>query len=289
MPTDRHRTTAQVVNLHEKLFMIDCGEGTQNPLRQAGLMQQRLSHVFISHLHGDHCFGLLPLLSTYSLQGRHDDMHLYMPSEMLTPFMPVLENFCHVTYRVVFHPLDSQSRELIYEDKDITVESIPLKHKVPCCGFVFREKKKANRLLPEETKKYGIPVTALKDIKNGKDYVMADGTIVKNEWLTAPNEEVPRSYAFCSDTAFSPEVVEAVRGTDVLYHEATYSAKDAEQAREFGHSTAHEAATVAKMAGVKRLVIGHCSIRYDEQALLEEAQEVFADTILAQDDAVIDI
>ncbi|NCC08979.1 MAG: ribonuclease Z [Bacteroidia bacterium] len=284
LPTTRHFATSQVVNVRDKLFMIDCGEGAQIQLRRSKLKFSRLNHIFISHLHGDHCFGLLGLISTFGLVGRTADLHLYSPKGLEELFQPMLAFFCKgMPYRVVFHVFDTKSPEVIYDDRSLTVTTIPLKHRVPCSGFLFEEKRLPNHIHKAMVDFYQIPVYDLNRIKNGEDYVTPDGEVVPNEKLTFPSYE-PRRYAYCSDTLFKPSVVEQVKGVDLLFHEATFAEADSARAKETYHTTASQAGQIALEANVKKLVIGHFSARYDdEQVLLDEASAVFPQTVLAKE------
>lgn len=291
VPTARHNTSAQLLNLHEKLFLIDCGEGTQTVIWRNGIRISNLNHIFISHMHGDHFFGLLPLLSSLGLMlARTSDLHLYIPAEMKEPLEYDLEKYCHLPYNLIIHPINTEERTLLYEDKEIFIESIPLNHGMPCCGFLFKEKPKPNVLLPEKCNSYGIPPKEFGKIKAGADYLMEDGTIIPNSELTIVSDFVPRSYAYCSDTAYYPPIVEQIKGVTLLYHEATFVDKDKDKAASVAHSTATEAANIALAASVGKLVIGHYSIRYDnEEQLLTEAQSVFSNTVACCENMVISL
>ena len=288
LPTLRHFTTTQVLNVHEKFFMLDCCEAAQILFLQADQLKfGKLDHIFISHRHGDHCFGLPCLLSSMSLMGRVAPLHLYMTPDLEPNMRQVIDFFCHIPFEIVFHTLNPDQPERIYEDKELVIESIPMNHGVPCCGFLFKEKQKPNRLLREKTDAYGIPVTQLAKIKDGADYVLPDGTVIPNNELTEPIDELPKSYAFCSDTLFNPNMFEQLRDVDVLYHEATFSDADKDRAIEWKHSTAKQAAETARAVNAKQLVIGHYSTRYDEAALLAEAAAVFPNTVAAYDGMTI--
>lgn len=290
LPTTRHFATSQVVNVRDKLFMIDCGEGAQMQLRKSRLKFSRLNHIFISHLHGDHCFGLLGLISTFGLLGRTAELHIHSPKGLETLFAPLLSFFCNgLGYKVVFHEFDTRTPELIYEDRSVTVTTIPLKHRIPCCGFLFEEKPRPNHIIRDMVDFYKVPVYELNRIKNGADYVTPEGEVVANARLTRPSDP-PRKYAYCSDTIFRPSVVEQVKGVDLLFHEATFAQADQARAKETFHTTAAQAATIAREANAKKLVIGHFSARYeDESVLLKEAREVFPETILARETLCISL
>lgn len=282
LPTTRHFASSQVLNIREKLFMIDCGEGTQLQLRCSKLKFSRLNHIFISHLHGDHCFGLIGLLSTFDLLGRTATMHIYAHPDFEPILNMQLDYFCKkMDYEVVFHPINPSKIEIIYEDRSVSVTTIPLRHRIPTCGFLFSEKKTPDHIKRDMIDYYGIPTCDINRIKNGEDYVLADGTVIPNNWLTAPSSS-PRKYAYCSDTLYHREIIEQVKGVDLLYHEATFADSDRPKAEMTFHTTALQAATIAKDAGVKQLVIGHFSARYEEEdLLLKEAQSVFPNTVLA--------
>lgn len=282
LPTTRHFASSQVLNIREKLFMIDCGEGTQLQLRRSKLKFSRLNHIFISHLHGDHCFGLIGLLSTFDLLGRTAAMHIYAHPDFEPILNMQLDYFCKkMDYEVVFHPINPSKIEIIYEDRSVSVTTIPLRHRIPTCGFLFSEKKTPDHIKRDMIDYYGIPTCDINRIKNGEDYVLADGTVIPNNWLTAPSSS-PRKYAYCSDTLYHREIIEQVKGIDLLYHEATFADSDRPKAEMTFHTTALQAATIAKDAGVKQLVIGHFSARYEEEdLLLKEAQSVFPNTVLA--------
>ena len=290
LPTMRHQATSQVVNIREKLFMIDCGEGTQVQLRRSRLKFSRLNHIFISHLHGDHCFGLIGVISTFGMLERTADLHIYSHPDLIGILQPQIDFFCKgMSYNVVFHPFDPKARDVIYDDRSVSVETIPLRHRMPTCGLLFREKPRPNHIKREMIDFYQIPVYMINRIKNGEDFITEEGKTIPNDWLTTPSDP-PRSYAYCSDTAYYPSVTEQIQGVDLLFHEATFASSDSARARQTQHSTARQAAQIARDAQVKRLVIGHFSARYDdEEILLKEAQEVFPNTVLAQENLQLSI
>ncbi len=265
LPTTRHFATSQVVNLRDKLFMIDCGEGAQMQLRKSRLKFSRLNHIFISHLHGDHCFGLMGLISTFGLLGRTAELHIHSPKGLEELLTPMLNFFCHtLAYKVIFHEFDTRQTSVVYEDRSMTVTTIPLQHRIPCCGFLFAEKARPNHIIRDMVDFYKVPVYELNRIKNGSDYVTPEGEVIANTRLTRPSDP-PRKYAYCSDTIFRPEIVEQLSGVDLLFHEALE-------------------------AGVRQLVIGHFSARYeDESILLKEASAVFPNTILAKENLCISL
>ena len=290
LPTTRHFSSSQVVNIREKLFMIDCGEGAQLQLRRSKLKFTRLNHIFISHLHGDHCFGLMGLISTFGLLGRTAQLHIYAHADLGKLLQPQLDFFCKgMTYEVVFHNIDPTQAAVIYEDRSVTVTTIPLRHRIPSCGFLFQEKKTPNHIIRDMIDFYRIPVSQLNKIKNGEDYITEEGVVVPNNRLTTPSA-APRSYAYCSDTLYLKSIIPQIKGADLLFHEATFMSTDDARAKETYHSTALQAAQIAKEAEVKQLVIGHFSARYeDENLLLKESQAVFPQTILAKENLRINI
>ena len=290
LPTTRHFATSQVVNLRDKLFMIDCGEGAQMQLRKSRLKFSRLIHIFISHLHGDHCFGLMGLISTFGLLGRTAELHIHSPKGLEELLTPMLNFFCHtLAYKVIFHEFDTRQTSVVYEDRSMTVTTIPLQHRIPCCGFLFAEKARPNHIIRDMVDFYKVPVYELNRIKNGSDYVTPEGEVIANTRLTRPSDP-PRKYAYCSDTIFRPEIVKQLSGVDLLFHEATFAESELARAKETYHTTAAQAARIALEAGVRQLVIGHFSARYeDESILLKEASAVFPNTILAKENLCISL
>jgi len=247
----------KIVNVRDKLFMIDCGEGAQLQFRKSHLKFSRLNHIFISHLHGDHCFGLLGLISTLNLLGRTAELHIHSPKGLETLLTPMLDFFNRqMTYKVLFHEFDTKEPMQIYEDRSLTVTTIPLRHRMPCCGFLFAEKRRPNHIIREMVDFYQVPVYELNRIKNGADYVTPEGKTVSNNLLTRPSAP-SRSYAYCSDTIYLPSIVEQIKGVDLLFHEATFANEDAPRAKETFHTTAAQAAEIARKAEVKKLLIGH--------------------------------
>ena len=290
LPTPRHYATSQIVELRGKQFMVDCGEGTQIQLRRSRIGFNKIRAVFISHLHGDHCFGLIGMISTFGLQGRTAPLHVYSPKELEEMLMSQLKFFCtHLSFDVVFHAVDTSEQSVVYEDNSLTVETIPLEHRVPCCGYLFREKPTLPHIRRDMIDYLGIPVSQINNIKLGADWVCEDGTVVSNSHLVSPPDSV-RSYAYCSDTRYMPTLYERLKNVDLLYHESTYGDDNMQMAETYYHSTARQAACVARDAGVKRLLLGHYSSRYDnEEVLLKQAQEVFPDTYLANEKMVIEV
>ena len=290
LPTTRHNATSQIVRIGNKQFMIDCGEGTQLQMRRSHIHFSFVNHIFISHLHGDHCFGLIGLISTFGLLGRTAPLHIYADPLLQRLMQPQLNFFCNgLKYPLHFHDIDATKQTVIYEDKSITVETIPLQHRIPCCGFLFREKPKKRHLIASMVEYYDIPIHQRANIKEGNDYTTPDGTLTPNSRLTT-DADPSRSYAFCSDTLPCPNIVEQIREIDLLYHEATFAEAEHSRAQETFHSTARQAAHIAKEANVKQLVIGHFSSRYkDDEQLLNEAKEIFPTTSLADEERVFNI
>jgi len=290
LPTTRHFATSQVVNMRDKLFMIDCGEGAQMQLRRSRLKFTRLNHIFISHLHGDHCFGLFGLISTFGLLGRTAELCIHSPKGLEELFTPMLGFFCrNLSYKVTFKEFETKEPSLIYEDRSVTVTTIPLQHRIPCCGFLFSEKPGFHHINREMIDFYEVPLYEINRIKNGADYVTPEGVVVPNARLTTPPDPV-RKYAYCSDTIFREKIIEQIKGVDLLFHEATFAQSELARAKETYHSTAEQAAFIGREAGVKKLVIGHFSARYeDEGLLLSEASAVFPSTILAKEGLCVQI
>lgn len=288
----RHQQTCQVVDFRDKLFMIDCGEGAQTQFRRMGMKFSRLGHIFISHLHGDHFFGLPGLLSTMSLHqtGGSVTIHTFRRgAELLDEWMKFFNH--QSTFEIKYDILEPGESRIVYEDRGLTVETFPLYHSTECTGYIFREKPGMYHLRGEMIKFHDIPTSMLQRIREGADYVKHDGTVIANGALTLPPTP-PRSYAYCSDTMADPRVDNAVKGVHTIFHEATYDSSLASLARERGHSTAREAALSAHTAGASRLILGHFSSRYartGEEMLLREAQQVFPDTILANEGLSIEV
>lgn len=290
LPTTRHFATSQVVNIREKLFMIDCGEGAQMQLRKSKLKFTRLNHIFISHLHGDHCFGLMGLISTFGMLGRTATLYIHCHAELERLLTPQLNFFCKgMSYKVVFQTFDPGKAEIIYDDRSLTIETIPLRHRIPTCGFLFSEKQIPAHIRRDMIDFYEIPVYELNRIKNGADYTLPDGKIVPNNKLTIPSA-LPRRYAYCSDTIYLPRIIEQIYGVDLLFHEATFAQSEQARAKETFHTTASQAGEIARTAKVKQLLIGHFSARYeDESILLQEASDIFPNTLLARETLKISI
>jgi ribonuclease Z len=278
-----------VLNVRDNLMMIDCGEGAQLAVRRMKLKPMRLNHIFISHLHGDHCFGLPGLVSTMALLNRTNSLTIHTFKDGAELFSQILDYFCRERpFEVRFNIIDTHKR-VIWEDDAMTVTSFPLVHRVPAVGFLFREKPKLRHIIGEEVKRLGIPHYAMNSLRQGLDWLTEEGVLIPNEQLTTPADDAI-SYAYCSDTKFSKRVIKHVEGVDWLYHEATYDESLRLKAHKRYHSTALEAATVAREAGVKRLILGHFSKRYlDDTILLDEARTIFPNTILANEGLTLDL
>ncbi|MEG1684423.1 MAG: ribonuclease Z [Bacteroides sp.] len=284
LPTTRHYPTSQIVNMRDKLFMIDCGEGAQMQLRKSQLKFSRLNHIFISHLHGDHCFGLLGLISTLGMLGRTAELNIYAHPDLEIILAPQLDYFCkNLPYKICFHSINPNEATLIYEDRSLTVTTIPLRHRIPCCGFLFAEKPLPNHIIREMVDFYHVPTYELNRIKNGEDFITPEGEIIDNSRLTTPATP-PRRYAYCSDTIYSHSIIEQIKGVDLLFHETTFAQAEQARAKETCHTTASQAAEIAKEAEVKQMMIGHFSARYDnEDMIYQEASEIFPNCILAKE------
>lgn len=284
LPTSERYPTAQVLNILGRFFLIDCGEGTQIQLRRQKIGFGKIKHIFISHLHGDHYFGLIGLISTLNLLGLKTDIHIYSPSELKDLIQPQL-NFIkgEMTVNLIFHPLNFKKRQKIYSDKRVEVFSFPVKHSISTCGFLFKEIQKQANIKKQAINKYNIPIAKIKDIKGGGDFITGEGETIQNDKLTTPPPK-PRSYAFCTDTAYYEPIIEIIKGVDLLYHESTFPEEMKDFAKKTFHSTATDAAKIAKLASVKKLIIGHFSARYNDATIFEnEARTVFGNTVAAQE------
>ena len=287
--TPRHQPSCQVLNVRDNLMMIDCGEGAQLAVRRMKLKLMRMNHIFISHLHGDHCFGLPGLISTMALLNRTNSLTIHTFKDGAELFGQMLDYFCRERpFEVRFNVIDTHKR-VIWEDDALTVTTFPLVHRVPAVGFLFQEKPKLRHINSHETLRLGVPHYAMNALRQGEDWITPEGITIPNDQLTTPADPAI-SYAYCSDTKFSKRVIKHVEGVDWLYHEATYDESLRIKAHKRYHSTALEAATVAREAGVKQLILGHFSKRYlDESPLLQEAQSIFPATRLANEGLTIDL
>ncbi len=282
IPTINSATTAQFLQMEECHFLIDCGEGTQVQLRKAKVKFSKIDHIFISHLHGDHCFGLPGLIASYRLLGREKPLHVFGPKGIKKMLETIFElSEVHRGFEVIYHELENENSELVFENKRVEVYSIPLDHRVYCNGYLFKEKRRDRHLNMDEISKYPeIEICDYQNLKNGKDFVLKDGYILKNERLTKdPDESI--TYAFCSDTRYKEEIIPIIKNVDLLYHEATFLHDLKEMADYTGHTTAKEAAEIAKKAEVGKLILGHFSNRYDDLTVFtDEAREIFPETYL---------
>ncbi|MFO7935899.1 MAG: ribonuclease Z [Bacteroidales bacterium] len=277
LPAPNRFPTAHLLKVNERFFLIDCGEGTQIRLLHQKVTPTRIHHIFISHLHGDHVFGLPGLISSMGLMGRHTPLHLYGPSA-LKDWLELNTRFFPVPFSLHYHVSGQPEDALIFEDDKITVRSISLKHRTRTYGYLFREKKRLLNLRKEKIGELGLGIEDMVRIKEGADYTTSSGRLIPNRELTLPPYH-QRSYAYLSDTAFDPALSEQVRGVDLMFHEATFAAGDEKLARETMHSTSVQAAILARQAGAGRLLIGHFSTRYKEfEPLVEEAREIFPNT-----------
>lgn len=283
-PTPNRYSTAQVLNVLERFFLIDCGEGAQIRMRQYKINPLRINHIFISHMHGDHYLGLPGLLSSMGLQGRTNDLHIYANHQLETLINCFLDTFDHpIGFNIIFHHLEYSGLNLLYEDDKLTIYSFPLRHRIPTCGFLFKEKPRLRHINGEMAKALEIPISKLQSIKEGADYTTEDGRFFENKLITK-EPEPPHSYAFVSDTVKLNKIVPWINGIDLLYHEATYANDNKERAKTMHHSTASQAAEIAAAANVKRLIIGHYSNRYKDLTILQnEAREIFAESYLTND------
>ncbi len=288
VPTAWQNPTAQLLQYNGRRFLIDCGEGTQMQMIRYNISYRNLDRIFISHLHGDHYFGLIGLISTLHLYGRRKPLHVYGPAALEKVLHLQLEvSDTQLRFPLPFHALPEEG--VIYEDKTLTVSCFPLDHRIPTRGFLFREKPRERNLRKAFVKKYHPGVEQMHRIKQGDDFVLPDGMVLPNPDITL-DPPAPRSYAYCSDTAYNPKLTDYVRGVDLLYHEATFDDAMAGMAAKKFHSTARQAAQIAADAGVKKLLLGHFSARFTTVGhLLEEAREVFPATVLSRQGEVYTI
>ena len=282
--------TSQILDIKNRLFLIDCGEGTQVQLRKNKIKFSKINHVFISHLHGDHFFGLIGLISTFSLLGRNTDLHINGPKGIKEIIMLQLRlSNSWTNYDLFFHELESTESQIIYEDDKVIVKTIPLKHRVYTNGFLFQEKIGERKLNIEAVQEFKIDSCYYQNIKNGKDILLDSGQIVENHKLSF-DPVAAKSYAFCSDTSYNESIIPIIENVDVLYHESTFLQSEESLASKTLHSTAKEAATIALKANVKQLILGHYSTRYESIDLFkEEAQTIFPNVFLADDGKSLDL
>lgn len=290
LPTLKGNPTSQLINVNESYYLIDCGEGTQVQLRKFKIKFQRIKAIFISHLHGDHYLGLFGLLQSMHLLGRVSELQIYAPPKLKELIdLHLAAGNSKLCYPLKFISTNGNVSEQIYEDKKIKVDTIPLNHRIPCSGFKFTEQQLLKKINIKAIQVFDIPTHALQNIKKGQDYTSLSGKVYKNEDLTLPPKK-PRQYAFCSDTSYFPSIIPYIKGVDVLYHEATFTEEHKERATKTFHSTAKQAAEIAKEAQVGLLLIGHFSHRYsDFNLLLNEAKGTFDNTLLATQGEVFDL
>lgn len=290
LPTLRHNPSSQVVELRGKQFMIDCGEGTQTQMRRSHIGFNKVVAIFISHIHGDHCFGLIGMLSSFGLLGRTMPLAIYAPGGLKPVLDMMLATFCNdFDYEIQFHAVDTSRQQVIYEDRSLTIESVPLRHRLPTCGFLFREKPTLPHIRRDMIDFYHIPISQINNIKNGASWVDDEGREIPNARLTMPADP-PRSYAYCSDTCYLPRLHERIANVTCLYHESTYATDDADRAKMYFHSTAAQAAQVARDACAGKLLLGHYSSKYDnEQELLDEARAIFCNSELSYEGMVVEL
>lgn len=284
LPVSGRNPTSQIVNYNDKLYLLDCGEGTQARFSENGIKPGKIEHIFISHMHGDHYFGLVGLLSSYQLYGRTKPLHIYAPKELKAIIDIQLAAYHHdYTFPLHFHPIKPENGKIIHEEEHLRVRSLEMKHGIPCSGFLFEEHSLPGHIIPEKIKEHKIPYAEIPKIKAGADFTKGDGTRIPNRELTAPPQK-ERSYAFCTDTTYNESLVPHIQSVDMIYHDATFKSDHDNHATDKDHSTATQAATIAKMAGAGKLLLGHFSSRYqndDLQLLLEQAQAVFPNSALA--------
>ncbi|MCF6129433.1 ribonuclease Z [Flavobacterium sp. AS60] len=276
--------TSQVLEIRSRMFLIDCGEGTQVQLRKNKLKFSKINHIFISHLHGDHFYGLVGLISTFMLLNRQTDLHVYGPKGIKEIVLLQLRySNSYTGYNLYFHELDSKESEIVYEDEKVVVKTIPLKHRIYTNGFLFQEKVGDRKLNVDAVQEYKIDTCYYQKIKNGRDITLDDGTVIPNDELTFDPIQ-PKSYAFCSDTMYDESIIPIIENCDMLYHETTFLESEADKAEKTMHSTAKQAAAIAAKANVKQLILGHYSTRYDTIDLFrQEAETIYSDVLLADD------
>lgn len=281
-PIYNRNPSSQLLNVNDRLFLIDCGEATQQQMLRFGIKAQKIEHIFISHLHGDHYLGLIGLLSSLHLNGRIKPIHIYAPAELLEILNVQFKySETELRYSIEFHPTHTEKSELIFENQDVSVETIVLSHRIPCTGFKFTGKKRLPKIIKEKVDELQISVDHIKLIKKGFDFTDKQGKIHTADELTTAADE-PKVYAYCSDTVCNWTYIDQIKNIDLLYHEATFLHEMLERAQETFHTTALQAGEIASKANVKRLLIGHFSARYrDLQPLLDESKSIFANTELA--------
>lgn len=284
IPAFGRYSSAQVLSTHGKNFLIDCADATQFRLKTLKINTTRLRHIFISHLHGDHCFGLISVISTFAMAHRNSDLYIHAQPDLKKILQPQIDYFCRdMEFKVIFEDYDPLKSSIIYEDRSLQVETIPLSHGVPCSGFLFKEKEHEAHLDKSKIEMYGVGIEQMKLLKEGEDFVCDNGQIIPNkEFLLPPTP--PKSFAYCADTMYRERICPLIHGVDCLFHEATFTEEHRNRAKATLHSTAADAARIALKAEAKKLLIGHFSARYEFlDPLLEEARSIFPETYLATD------
>lgn len=289
-PTPKRFSSAQVINFREKLFLLDCGEGTQIQLRRYKQKFSRLNHIFITHLHGDHVLGLPGLISTFNLMGRRNTLHIYAHEDLKKILHPLLDYFMHKSmFNIEYHPFNPGKHALIYEDKSLEIYTIPLKHSAPTAGFLFKEKINEHNIKKVMIEAFNLSIKDILKIKQGEDFTTTDGKIIPNSRLAIPPKK-PRSYAYITDTAYKPQIAEWIQDVDLLYHEATFADEATLLNSKTLHSTGGQAAKIAELAHAKKLIIGHFSSRYKDVKVVESAaRSIFKNTTAVHDGMSIDL
>lgn len=282
LPAHNRHPTAQVLQTAEHTVLIDCGEGTQMQMALYKIKKSRINHIFISHLHGDHYFGLVGLLNSFALNNRVNDLHIYAPEKLKSIIEIQMEvKGSGFPFQLYFHNLEKE--EVLLDDKSLNVECFKVNHRIECWGFLFREKKNLRKIIPQQIKKYKVPKSFYENLHKGEDFVNDKNEIIRNDVLTIPVDP-PKAYAYCADTAFYDPIVQKIKEVDLVYHESTYLEEHSKKAADRFHSTAKQAATIAKMAGAKKLLLGHFSSMYETlEQFKEEACEIFENTEIAEE------
>jgi len=282
VPSHNRHPTAQVLQTGEHVILIDCGEGTQMQMGLYKIKKNRINHIFISHLHGDHYFGLIGLLNSLALNNRLSDLHVYAPEKLQSIIQIQMDSAgAGFPFQLYFHKLEKE--EVLFEDKKLSVECFKVNHRIECWGFLFREKKNVRKIIPRQVKKYKVPTSFYENLHHGEDFVNDKNEVIKNDVLTTA-VGLPKSYAYCADTAFYDPIADKIKGVDMVYHESTYLDELSKKAGERFHSTSKQAAMIAKKAGAKKLLLGHFSSMYDSlEKFKEEACEIFENTEIAEE------
>ena len=289
IPTLHNNPTAQLLNVNERFFLLDCGEGTQIQLKKHKINLQRIEHVFISHLHGDHYFGLIGLISSMHLLSRKKELHIYAHQELKSIIdIQLATSNTELNFPLFFHEIPKDKENVLFEDSTMKIENILLEHSIPCSGFLLKQKKSMRKIHKDSVEKYNIPFDKIQGIQDGADWITSNGEVIDNSDITTPNTPA-YSYAFCTDTCFNEDLTDKVQGVDLLYYETTFKKDLIQRAVETGHSTTYDAAKIANQAKVKNLLIGHFSQRYKNlDELLSEVKEGFANSFLAEPGVTID-